>query len=90
MMCFLLYDLWRSRPVYRRTMIWPTPSRGEFVELTCGCHATILWRLSLLFVYRIRLVNKGHHCSRTRHASDKRLFVTLEAIEARTNPERSA
>jgi hypothetical protein len=73
-----------------RTMIWPTPSRGEHVVLTCGCHATVLWRLSLLFVYRIRLVDKSHRCSRARHVSGKRLFVTLEAIAARTDPERSA
>jgi hypothetical protein len=71
-------------------MIWPTPSRGERIVLTCACHATVVWRLSLLFVYRILLVNKGNGCSRTRHASGRRLFVTLEGIAARTDVQGSA
>jgi len=76
--------------VHGIAMIWPTPTRGEHVILTCECHATVLWRLSLLFVYRISLVNKGHRCSMAGHVSGRRLFVMLEAIAARADSQRSA
>ena len=75
--------------VHWRTMIWPTPSRGERVVLPCACHATVVWRVPLLFVYRIGLVNKGIGCSRAGHVSGKQLFVTLEGIAARTDSQRS-
>ena len=70
-------------------MIWPTPSRGEHVVLTCACHATVVWRLPFLFLYGISLINKGTGCSRARHVSGRRFLVTLEAIAARADAQRS-
>ena len=71
-------------------MIWPAPSRGERIVLTCACQGIVTWRVPLLFLYVVRLISKGGQCMRSRHALDKKLFVTLEAIAARADSQPQA
>ena len=70
-------------------MLWPPPARGERVALRCACRATILWRLPLAFLYRVRIVQRDSRCTRSRHILDKQTFVALETIVSRDEPHPS-
>jgi hypothetical protein len=63
-------------------MLWPPPTRGERVALACGCRATVLGRVPLLFIYSIRFVEKdpGSECRDVRHLPGRRKLVTLESL----------
>jgi hypothetical protein len=71
-------------------MLWPPPTRGERVMLTCACQADVVWRIPLLFVYWVRLAERHPECARVGHVFDKRVFVALETIESRAESEPSA
>jgi len=71
-------------------MIWPAPSRGEDVVLTCACRGTVMWHLPFIFVYRMRIVARGDGCARRRHVPGRRTFVRLETIAARADSQPSA
>jgi hypothetical protein len=70
-------------------MLWPPPTRGERVALACGCgcRATVIWRVPLLFIYSIRFVEKDPGCRDARHLNGKRKLVTLESLASGAGPE---
>jgi hypothetical protein len=70
-------------------MIWPAPSRGEDVVLTCGCRGTVMWHLPFVFVYRVRIAARGDGCERPAHVPRRWTFVRLETIAARTDSQPS-
>jgi hypothetical protein len=66
-----------------RDMIWPAPRKSERVELVCTCHTTVAWRIPLMFLYSVRINQKGRNCARLRHVNGRRVFTFLEAIARR-------
>ena len=70
-------------------MIWPAPSRGEDVVLTCGCRGRVMWHLPFIFIYRIRIDALGDGCTRSGHVSGRWTFVRLETIAARADSQPS-
>jgi hypothetical protein len=71
-------------------MIWPAPSRGEDVVLTCACRGTVMWHLPFIFVCRMRIVARGDGCARRQHVPRGWTFVRLETIAARAESQPSA
>jgi len=92
--CFHTYELWavcRVAGLARRLpMIWPAPSRGEGVVLTCGCRGTVMWHLPFVFVYRLLIAARGDGCARSGHVPRGRTFVRLETIAARADSQPTA
>ena len=92
--CFHTYELWAPRRVAglarRLPMIWPAPSRGEDVVLTCGCRGTVMWHLPFVFIYRMRIAARGNGCARPGHVPRGRTLVRLETIAARADSQPSA
>jgi hypothetical protein len=68
-------------------MLWPPPTRGERVALACGCRATVLWRVPLLFVYYIQFAERHPACRHVRHLPGKRKIVTLESLTSGAGSE---
>lgn len=62
-------------------MLWPPPTRGERVTLTCGCDATVKWRVPVVFFYRLHIYRTTNDCSHG--VSGRAVFVFLEAIASR-------
>ena len=71
-------------------MLWPPPTRGERVALTCACQAKILFRFPWMFAYYIRVERADPVCARKGHADGQRIFVMLETIASRTEGQPSA
>lgn len=64
-------------------MLWPPARRGERITLACGCSATVVWRMPVMFIYRVRIDHTGSDCVAARHIPRRRLFAGLEAIASR-------
>jgi hypothetical protein len=64
-------------------MLWPPPARGDRVRLSCACHASIVWSLPFVFVYRLHLIEKHAECRHAHHSPTKRIFAALEALKSR-------
>ena len=64
-------------------MLWPAPTKSERVELACTCHATVVWRVPLVFLYFVRINQKGRDCARSGHVVGRRTLTFLEAITRR-------
>ena len=92
--CFHTYELWATGRIAglarRLPMIWPAPSRGEDVVLTCGCRGTVTWHLPFVFICRMLITARGDGCARPRHVARGRTFVRLETIAARADSQPSA
>jgi hypothetical protein len=48
--------------------------------LMCGCDAHVLWRIPIMFVYRVVVDRQSSSCPR--HRPGTRWFVGLETIES--------
>lgn len=48
--------------------------------LACGCGATVVWRIPLVFIYRVCIDHKGSDCVTARHVPRRCLFAGLEGI----------
>ncbi len=64
-------------------MLWPPPRRSEQITLTCGCRGRVVWRIPLVFIYRVCIDHKGSGCATARHVPCSRLFAGLEGIASR-------
>ncbi len=64
-------------------MLWPPPKQSEQVELLCACRATVVWRVPVMFLYRVRIYEKGGHCTRSGHIPGRRMMRFLEAVTRR-------
>lgn len=64
-------------------MLWPPPKSSERVGLVCACRATVVWRVPVMFLYRVRIDEKACDCKRSGHVPGRRMMRFLEAITCR-------
>ncbi|MGH9255812.1 MAG: hypothetical protein ACRD3C_14725 [Vicinamibacterales bacterium] len=57
------------------------------MTLTCGCDATVRWRIPLIFVYRISIDQQDTSCAR--HHPGSHSFVGLERMKSGPAQDRS-
>jgi hypothetical protein len=81
------YGSYRSGPIGPEApaevlveMLWPAPKRSERVGLECTCQATVVWHVPFMFLYAIRIDQKGRDCMRATHVSFRPALTFLEAM----------
>jgi hypothetical protein len=67
-------------------VLWPPPKRGESVTLACGCAATVIVRVPIVFLYWIRIRVREPNCRRSHAVGSNRVRRLEDFRSLSTNP----
>ena len=67
---------------FHGNVLWPAPKRGERVRLACGCAATVMLPMPIVFIYRVAIDDAAPDC-RHSHRHGGKCFVRLERLKSR-------